>query len=80
MTADAAGDLLSLSTGTRTIAGRSRIVGAGRGGGQVRDVLGDGMLGTDVGDADVGGFAGFAQGIIAGVEVFALLTITGCKC
>lgn len=77
MTADAARNLLSLGTGTRTIAGRSGIVGAGRGGGQMRDVLGDGMLGTDVGDADVGGFTGFAQGIIAGIEVFALLMITG---
>lgn len=78
MTANAARDLLSLGTGTRTVAGRRGIVGTGRGGGQMGDVLGDRMLGADVGDADVGGFAGFAQGIITGVEVFALLKIQVC--
>jgi hypothetical protein len=39
----------------------------------VRDVLGDRMLATDLGDAYVRGFAGFGEGVVAGVKVFALL-------
>lgn len=31
------------------------------------------VLGTDGGDARVGGFAGFGEGIITGVEIFAFL-------
>ena len=41
--------------------------------GQMWDVLGERVLRADGGDADVGGFAGFGEGIVAGVEVFALL-------
>lgn len=39
------------------------------------DVFRDGMLATDVRDARIGGFAGFAQGIVATVEVLALLSV-----
>jgi hypothetical protein len=39
----------------------------------VRDVLWNWVFATDLGDAYVGGFAGFGQGVVAGVEVFALL-------
>ena len=35
------------------------------------DVVGFGVLGADGGHAGVGGFAGFGEGIVAGVEVFA---------
>lgn len=42
-------------------------------GGQMRDAFGRRMLGTDGRDAYVGGFAGFAKGIVAGVEILALL-------
>lgn len=74
MPADAAGDLLALGGGDgAAVAGGGGVVGAGRGGGQVRDVLGHGVLGADVGDANVGGFAGFAEGVVARVEVFAFL-------
>lgn len=34
-----------------------------------------GVLSTDAGDAGVGGFAGFGQSIVAGVEVFAFLEL-----
>jgi hypothetical protein len=37
------------------------------------DVLGVGVLATDLRDADVGGFAGFAEGVVSAVEVLALL-------
>lgn len=37
------------------------------------DVLRERVLRADGGDANVGGFAGFGKGIVAGVEVFALL-------
>lgn len=55
-------------------AGRRRGCGARRGGGgQVRDVFGLWVLRADGGDARVGGFAGFGEGVVAGVEVFAFL-------
>ncbi len=51
-----------------------RIGGIGRRGGQeVRDVFGLGVFGADGGDAGVGGFTGFGEGVVARVEVFALL-------
>ena len=43
--------------------------------GQMGDVLGRRVLAADGGDADVGGFAGFGEGVVAGVEVFTLLTL-----
>ena len=43
----------------------------------VRDVFGERVLGADLGDADVGGFAGFGEGVVAGIEVFALLRVWG---
>ena len=39
----------------------------------MRDVVGVGVFGADGCDACVGGFAGFGEGVVAGVEVFALL-------
>lgn len=41
--------------------------------GVVRDVLGERVLRADIGDADVGGFAGFGERVVAAVEVLALL-------
>ena len=35
------------------------------GGGEVRDVLWDGMAGSDAGDTDVRGFSGLAEGVVA---------------
>ena len=62
MSADASGDLAL-----------GAAAGVGRGGCEVGDVLGDWVAGADVGDAYVGGFAGFAEGVVAGIEVLALL-------
>ena len=45
MATDAAsGDLLSLGTSATTIAGGGGVVGTGRSGSKVRDVLGNGVL------------------------------------
>lgn len=41
--------------------------------GHVRDLLGVGVLAADLGDASVGSFAGLGEGIVAAVEVLALL-------
>ena len=41
--------------------------------GQVRDVLGQRVLRADRGDAGVRGLAGLGEGVVAAVEVFALL-------
>jgi hypothetical protein len=47
---------------------------AGRcGRGDVGDLLGVGVLAADLGDADVAGLAGFGEGVVAAVEVLALL-------
>lgn len=35
------------------------------GGGQVGNVFWEGMAGSDAGDADIGGFAGFAECVVA---------------
>lgn len=43
------------------------------GGGEMWDVFWEWVLGTDGGDAAFGGFAGFGEGVVAGVEVFAFL-------
>lgn len=42
-------------------------------GGEVGDVFGEGVLGADGGDATFGGFARFGEGVVARVEVLALL-------
>jgi len=39
----------------------------------MRDLLWHGVLATDGGDTDVRGLAGFGEGIVAAVEVLALL-------
>lgn len=41
--------------------------------GHVRDLLGVGVLAADLGDAGVAGLAGFGEGVVAAVEVLALL-------
>lgn len=41
--------------------------------GQVRDGIGVGVLATNLGDANAVGFAGFGHGVVAAVEIFALL-------
>jgi hypothetical protein len=43
----------------------------------VGDVLGDRVARPDVGDAHVGGFAGFAEGVVARVKIFAFLYFGG---
>lgn len=49
-------------------------VAVGRhGGGEVGDVFWEWVLGADGGDAALGGLAGFGEGVVAGVEVFAFL-------
>jgi len=48
---------------------------AGGGCGEVGDVFWKGVLGADRGDANVGGFAGFAEGVVARVEVFTFLKL-----
>jgi hypothetical protein len=39
----------------------------------VRDVFGERVLFANGGDADVAGFAGFGEGVVAAVKVFAFL-------
>ena len=39
------------------------------------DGVGRGVLDADAGDADVAGFAGLAEGVVAAVKVLALLTL-----
>lgn len=56
------------------VAGVNGTVGAhGARGSQVRDILRQRVLGADGGDAALGGFAGFGEGVIAGVKVLAFL-------
>lgn len=43
--------------------------------GQVWDRVWRGMFDADAGDADVACFAGFAEGVVAAIEVFALLAL-----
>ena len=40
-------------------------------------VVGFGVLGADGGDTGVGGFAGFGESIVAGIEVLAFLRVLG---
>lgn len=71
--ANAAGDLLTLSTDTATITGPSGVVGTWGGGCQVWNVLRNWVAGADVGDADIRSFAGLAQSIVTRIKIFALL-------
>jgi len=41
----------------------------------MRNVFRDWMFATDLGDANVGGFACFGEGVIAAVEILALLQL-----
>jgi hypothetical protein len=41
--------------------------------GEVGDGVGGGVFCADGGHAAVGGFAGFGEGVVAGVEIFAFL-------
>ena len=73
MSADAAGNLLADASGAASIASTAGVLGTGGGRCEVGDVLWDRVAGADAGDADIRGFAGFAEGVVARVEVFALL-------
>lgn len=46
-------DLLTLGAGTTAVAGGGGIIGTGRSGREMGNVLGNGVLGANVGDADV---------------------------
>jgi len=43
----------------------------------VRDILWERMLRADAAGIDGAGFSGFGQGVVTGVEVFALLEVFG---
>lgn len=73
MATEAAGQLLSLAAGATSIAGGGWVVGAGRGCGQMGDILRNRMAGTNIGDTNVRCFAGFAESIVARIEVLAFL-------
>jgi hypothetical protein len=75
VSADAAGDLLADTCDATSIAGATGVRGAWRSRSEVGDVLRDRVAGADAGDADIRGFAGFAEGVVARVEVFALLFV-----
>lgn len=51
----------------------------GRRGVQVRNVVWVGMLSANLGNTGVGGLASLGEGIVARVEVFALLCRGGCQ-
>lgn len=51
------------------------VPGAGRG--QVRDILGHGMLGAHAAGVDAVGLAGFGERVVARVEVLALFQVLG---
>lgn len=73
MSADTAGDLLADARGATSTAGRAGVCGTWRSRSEMGDVLRDRVAGADAGDADIRGFAGFAESVVARVEVFALL-------
>lgn len=73
MSAHAAGDWLADASGAASIAGTAGVLGTGGGRREMGDVLRDRVAGADAGDANIRGFAGFAEGVVARVEVFALL-------
>jgi hypothetical protein len=52
-------------------------VGSAPGRAEVRDVLGDGVLRADGARIDAVGLPGFRQGVVARVEVLALLEVLG---
>lgn len=52
----------------------SELISLGRrGSSEVGDVLRDGVAGSDAGHPDVRGLSGLAEGVVARVEIFALL-------
>ena len=55
------------------VPGRRGLSVAWCGRGHVRDLLGVGVLAADLGDASVRGLAGLGEGVVAAVEVLALL-------
>lgn len=73
MTANTAMVLLALRAGTATITGSSGIVCTGGCSSQMRDVLRNRVLRTDISDPDIRSFTGFAQCIVARIEVFSFL-------
>ncbi len=73
VSADAAGNLLADAGGAASVTDTAGVLGTGGSGSEMGDVLWDWMAGADAGDADIRGFAGFAEGVVARVKVFALL-------
>jgi hypothetical protein len=73
VSADAAGNLLADASGAASIASTAGVLGTGGGRSEMGDVLWDWMAGADAGDANIRGFAGFAEGVVARIKVFALL-------
>ena len=55
------------------LGGPAGSLAGGRGRGDVWDLFGVGVLAADLGDADVTSFAGLGEGVVAAVEVLALL-------
>jgi len=70
--ANRGGDRMNISVAATTLVCRSD---AGRR--EVRDVFGEGMLGANAACIDGACFAGLGEGVIAGVEVFALFEVLG---
>lgn len=71
----AAGQIALRGSSAVAIAADGAILANGCGGGDVRDLLGIGVLATDLCDADVTSFSGFGEGVVATVKVLALLWI-----
>lgn len=77
MATETARHLLSLIASATSIAGGGWIISTRRGCSQVRDVLGNGMTRANIGDTNIWGFAGFAESIVAWIEVLAFLDCDG---
>ena len=72
----AAGQVAGRSSGIAvavTVGVAIAILSRGCGRGDVRDLLGVGVFAADLGDAYVASFAGLGEGVVAAVEVLALL-------
>lgn len=74
MATDATGDLMALGArATSIVTGSCGVVRSRGGCGQMGNVFRNRMAGADVGHTDIRGFAGFAEGIITGIKIFAFL-------
>lgn len=73
MATEAAGDLLPLAASAASVASCSGIVRTRRGCSQVGNIFGNRMAGANIGDANVRGFAGLAESVVARIEVLPFL-------